>query len=445
MPRYGRPAGPRNVEGDNTVILTNARIIDPVENRVFEGALKIENGIISNVLDTCPTLDTPGAVDCGGKYLAPGIIDIGVKICEPGERHKESFASGGRAAAAGGVTTIVTRPDTDPVIDTPEILEFVHRRAVADSPVNVLPMACLTKGRAGAEMTELAFLRDAGAVAFTDADRPVRNPRVFLRALAYAASTGALVIGHSQDAELSRGAAATSGAFATKLGLPSVSPIAERLQIMRDMAMVEATGARFHVDQVSTASGVETISRARNRNLPVTAGTSIHHLTLNEFDIHDYRTFFKIKPPLRSESDRMATVEAVAGGTIDIISSMHTPQDEESKRLPFADAASGAVALQTFLPAAMGLIHAGHLTLPQLFRAISLNPADLLGLPVGRIAPGAPADLMVFDSDAPFILDRHTLKSKSKNTPFDLRQMQGKVLRTFVAGKEVYNRETDDG
>ena len=423
------------------MILANARIIDPEADRVFEGHVQIENGHIINILDRCPTLDTATDVDCGGKYLAPGIIDIGVKICEPGERHKESFASGGRAAAAGGITTIVTRPDTDPVIDTPETLEFVHRRAVADSPVNVLPMACLTKGRAGSEMTEIGFLMDAGAVAFTDADRPVGNPQVALRAFSYAAGLDALVIGHGQDATLSDGAAATSGPFATKLGLPSVSPIAERLQIMRDMVLVEATGVRFHVDQISTASGVETVTRAKNRSLPVTAGTSIHHLTLNEFDIDDYRTFFKIKPPLRSESDRLATIAALADGTIDIISSMHTPQDEESKRLPFAEAASGAVALETLLPAAMQLIHSEALSFPALFRALSLNPARLLGLRSGRMSVGAPADLILFDPDAPFVLDRANLLSKSKNTPYDLRRLQGKVLRTFVAGNPVFSLE----
>ena len=420
----------------NRFALTNVRLIDPEAGTDAPGWILVENGTIA----ATGTSGDPGfpATDGNGACLAPGIVDVGVKICEPGERHKESFASGGRAAAAGGVTTIVTRPDTNPVIDSPETLEFVHRRAAPDSPVRVLPMACLTKGREGREMTEIGFLRDAGAVAFTDADRPVADPKVLMRALTYARGLGTLVIGHSQDPQLSAGAAATSGPFATKLGLPAVSPLAERLQCVRDIAIVEALGARYHLDQVTTRTGIETLTRAKRRNVAVTAGTSIHHLTLNEFDIANYRTFFKVKPPLRAEPDRMATVEAVANGTIDIISSMHTPQDEESKRLPFEDAASGAVALETLLPAALRLWHSGHLTLPRLFAALALNPARLLGQPTGRLSKGAPADLVLFDPDTPFVLHRESLRSKSKNTPFDLARMQGRVLKTWVGGAEVY-------
>lgn len=420
-----------------TFALTNARLIDPENGTDKTGHLVITDGRIVEAIYG-PRPDVQDIMDCRGRCLAPGIVDIGVKICEPGERHKESFASGGRAAAAGGITTIVTRPDTDPPIDTPEILEFVHRRAVSDSPVRVLPTACLTKAREGREMAEIGFLKDAGAVAFSDADRPVADPKVLMRALTYAKGLDALVIGHSQDAQLSAGAAATSGPFATKLGLPAVSPIAERLQMMRDLAIVEAIPARFHIDQVTTAAGVETLTRAKNRNVNVTAGTSIHHLTLNEFDIGDYRTFYKVKPPLRTETDRLATVDALAEGLIDVISSMHTPQDEESKRLPFEEAASGAVALETLLPAALRLVHAGQVTLPRLFRALALNPARILGLPYGRLSKGAPADLVLFDPHTPFVLNRETLRSKSKNTPFDSARLQGKILGTWVGGKRVF-------
>ncbi|MEO0914292.1 MAG: dihydroorotase, partial [Pseudomonadota bacterium] len=370
--------------------------------------------------------------------LAPGVIDIGVKICEPGERHKESYRTAGLAAAAGGVTTMVTRPDTTPVTDTPEMLEFAHRRAREAAPVHILPMAALTKGRAGREMTEIGFLKDAGAVAFTDTDNPVRDTKVFLRALTYTKGLGALILAHPQEPILSQGAAMTSGPFATKLGLPAVSPQAERLGLERDLTLVEMTGCRYHADQITTAAALPALSRAKAQGLPVTAGTSIHHLTLNTFDVDDYRTFFKLKPPLRSEDDRMATVEALASGLIDIISSMHTPQDEESKRLPFEEAASGAVALETLLPAALRLVHAGHLTLPGLFRALALNPAKLLRLPTGRLRPGAPADLILFNPDTPFVLDRFKLKSKSKNTPFDAARLQGRVTRTYVSGEPVF-------
>ncbi len=416
-------------------ILSNALIVDPESGTLSPGGIALEAGKVVEIGDFS------GGIDCGGKILAPGIIDIGVKVCEPGERHKESFRTAGLAAAAGGITTMVTRPDTTPAMDSPEILEFHRRRAAEAAPVNVLPMAALTKGREGREMTEIGFLSDAGAVAFSDADRPVRDAKVLARAMTYAAGLNALIVAHPQEPVLSEGASMTSGAFASKLGLPGVSPMAERIQLERDLALVEMTGCRYHADQITCAAALDPLRRAKAAGLKVTAGTSIHHLTLNEFDVDDYRTFFKVKPPLRSEDDRLATVQALADGEIDIISSMHTPQDEESKRLPFEEAASGAVALETLLPAALQLVHAGHLGLPALFRALSLNPARLLGLEAGRIAIGAPADLILFDPDAPFTLDRANLRSKSKNTPYDLRQMQGRVLRTFVGGKQVFGPE----
>ncbi|MEK9977784.1 MAG: dihydroorotase [Paracoccaceae bacterium] len=425
----------------STVFLQNAHLIDPENGTVDQGNLLIKEGVIAarGAVVSAPGKET-SIIDCAGKYLAPGIIDIGVKVCEPGERHKESFKSAGLAAAAGGITTIVTRPDTVPAIDTPETLEFIRRRAMDASIVNVLPMAALTKRREGREMTEIGFLQDAGAVGFTDCDRVVRDVKVLTRALSYARSLGAWVMGHPQDPYLSEGAAVTSGKFATLRGLPGVSPLAERMGVDRDISLIEMTGASYHFDQITTARAVPALARAKSNGLNITAGTSIHHLTLNEFDVAEYRTFFKLKPPLRSEDDRLAIIDALKDGTIDIISSMHTPQDEESKRLPFEEAASGAVGLETLLPAALRLYHGGLLDLPSLFRAMSLNPAKRLGLPAGRLEVGAPADLVLFDPDAPFVLNRFGLLSKSKNTPFDEARMQGKVLRTFVNGNEVYQR-----
>ncbi len=353
-----------------TTLIKNARLIDPEAGTEETGDLLIKDGRIAALGDAgAPEGST--VVDARGACLAPGIVDIGVKVSEPGERHKESFASAGRAAAAGGVPTIVTRPDTDPAIDTPETLEFVERRAAADAPVHVLHMAALTKGRAGREMTEIGFLSDLGAVAFTDCDRVVTDTKVLSRALTYAAAMDALVIGHVQEPGLSAGASATSGKFASLRGIPAVTPMAERMGLDRDIALIEMTGVRYHVDVITTARALPALRRAKANGLDITAGTNIHHLTLNALDVGDYRTFFKIKPPLRDEDDRLAVVEAVAEGLIDVIGSFHTPQDEESKRLPFEEAASGAVGLETLLPAAMRLVHAGHLTLPQLFRAMA--------------------------------------------------------------------------
>ena len=417
----------------------NARLIDPVALTDAPGALLVAHGVIKEVFEGTGTPPKDAnVIDCAGMCLAPGIIDIGVKVSEPGERHKESFRSAGRAAAAGGVTTMVTRPDTLPAIDTPETLEFVERRAQEDAPVHVLPMAALTKGRDGHEMTEIGFLQDAGAVAFTDCDRVVSNTKVFSRALTYARSLGALVIGHIQEPILSEGAAVTSGKFASLRGLPGVSPMAERMGLDRDISLLEMTGARYHVDQITTARALPALERAKRNGLQITAGVGVHHLTLNELDVADYRTFFKLKPPLRSEEDRVAVVQAVAEGLIDIICSMHTPQDEESKRLPYEEAASGAVGLETFLPAALRLYHAEMIDLPHLFRAMSLNPAHLLGLSSGRLMADAPADLILFDPDAPFQLDRTTLLSKSKNTPFDGARLQGKVMGTWVDGNRIW-------
>ncbi|MGR3461730.1 MAG: dihydroorotase [Roseovarius sp.] len=421
-----------------TTLFTNARLIDPEAGTDGPGWLLIDGGVIAGRGCGEDRPQAEAVVDCGGQCLAPGIVDIGVKVCEPGERHKESYRSAGLSAAAGGVTTMATRPDTLPAIDSPEVLEFVERRANEAAPVNVLPMAALTKGREGREMVEIGFLMDAGAVAFTDCDHVVRDTKVLARALSYARSLGALVIGHPQDPGLSAGAAATSGKFASLRGLPAVSPMAERMGLDRDIALLEMTQARYHADQITTARALPALHRAKRNGLDITAGTSIHHLTLNELDVSDYRTFFKVKPPLRSEEDRQAVTEAVREGLIDIISSMHTPQDEEGKRQPFEAAASGAVALETLLPAALRLYHAEALDLPTLFRVLSLNPAKRLGLAAGRLVQGAPADLVLFDPGKPFILDRFALRSKSKNTPFDGARLQGRVSATYVAGCCVY-------
>jgi dihydroorotase len=421
-----------------TLFLLNARLIDP-EGYDGPGALRVEGGVIDDVVRGA--LPEPGdgqVVDCGGLPLAPGIVDMRVFIGEPGARHRESFRSAGAAAAAGGITTIVAQPDTAPPLDDPALVQFVLARARDVAPVRVHAMAALTKGLAGAEMTEQRFLLDAGALALTDCDHPVADARLMRALMTYARGLGALVVHHPQEPALSRGACATAGEFASRLGLPAVPAVAERIILERDLALAESTGVRYHADQVTTAGALAALRRAREDGLPVSAATSFHHLTLNEFDVSDYRTFFKLTPPLRAEADRDAVVEALAEGLIDIVVSSHLPQDEEAKRLPFEEAATGAVGLETFLPACLRLVHAGRLDLVTLFRRASRAPADLLGLPGGRLARGAPADLVLFDPGAPFILDREKLRSRSKNTPFDRARMQGRVLGTWVGGRLVY-------
>ena len=428
-----------------TLILANARLIDPETGRDAPGALRLAGGVIDGVAweETPAAPEGATVIDCGGHVLAPGVVDLGVGVGEPGARHRESFRSAGRAAAAGGVTTMVVRPDTDPPIDDPALLEFVRRRAAEAAPVRVAALGALTKGLEGREMAELGLLGDAGAVGFSDADRPVADSRVFRRCLDYARGLGGLVIHHPQEPTLTAGTCATESELSGRLGLPAAPAAAERILLERDLGLVGLTGARYHADQLSTADALAALRRAKEAGLPVTAGASIHHVTLNEIDLGDYRTFFKLDPPLRAEADRAAMAEALAEGLIDVLCSGHLPQDEESKRLPFEAAAPGAAGLETILPAALRLWHGDVADLPTLFRALSLNPARLLGLDGGRLAPGAPADLVLVDCDAPWLLDRFALRSKSKNTPFDRTRMTGRVLRTWVGGETVYDRAAE--
>ncbi|MGM0585400.1 MAG: dihydroorotase [Pseudomonadota bacterium] len=422
------------------ILLRDARLVDPEAGTETRGDLLVEDGRIAAAGRVAAPAGAE-VVECGGRVLAPGIVDMKVYVGEPGARHRESYRTAGEAAAAGGVTTIVAQPDTDPALDDPAMIGFVRRRAAEVCPVNVHVMGALTRGCAGEAMAEMGFLHDAGAIAFTDGDRPVETPAVFRRCLAYARSLGALVVHHPQEPTFSRAGCATESFFASKLGLPGVPAIAERMMLERDLALVELTGARYHADQLSTPGAVAALERARAAGLAVSAGVSVHHLTLNELDIDAWRTFFKLDPPLRGEDDRAAMVEAVAEGRIDVITSAHLPQDEELKRLPYEQAAPGAVGLETLLPAALQLVHAGALDLPTLFRRLSLTPARLLGLEGGRLAVGAPADLVLFDPDAPWVLDRADLRSRSRNTPFDLRRMTGRVLGAWVAGRRVFARE----
>lgn len=421
-----------------------ARLVDPATGYDGPGALRVVDGAIADVVrGPSPAAGEGEVVDCSGLVLAPGIVDMRVFTGEPGAEHRESFRSAGEAAAAGGVTTIVVQPDTAPPLDEPALVQFVLARARARSPVRVHAMAALTRGLAGREMTEQHFLSAAGAIAFTDADHPLADARLMRAAMAYATAQDALIVHHPQEPALARGACATAGEFASRLGLPAVSAVAERIMLERDLALAADTGARYHADMISTAAAVAALVRARDEDARVSAGVSIHHLTLNEFDIADYRSFFRFDPPLRAEADREAVVAALADGAIDVIVSSHMPWDEEAKRRPFEEAAVGAVGLETFLPACLRLVHTGALTMVRLFEAAALSPARLLGLDAGRLVRGAPADLVLFDPAAPFELDRHALRSKSKNTPFDRQRLEGRVLGTWVGGRRVFGGGAD--
>jgi len=425
MKRIGSQPGDR-------ITLINARLIDPATGRDESGGLTIAEGKIA---DLGPHLNTEASeahevIDCGGHIVCPGLIDMWVFSGEPGFEHRETLETASYAAAAGGVTTIICTPETNPVIDDVALVDFVERRARDTAIVHVHPMAAATRGLEGKEMTEIGLLKEAGAVAFTNGTSSIANARVMRRMLAYARDFDALTVHNTEEPELANSGVMNEGEVSSRLGLPGISKSAEVIMLERDIELVALTGGRYHAAQLSTAAALDPIKSAKARDLPVTCGISINHLTLNENDIGSYRTFLKMRPPLRPEEDRIAMVAALAAGDIDVIVSCHNPKDADVKRRPFAEAEDGAIGLETLLPAALRLYHAGHIELCVLLRALTINPANLLNLPGGKLQTGAPADLIVVDLDTPWVVDPDQLQSKSKNTPFDESQFQGRVLRT---------------
>jgi dihydroorotase len=423
------------------ILLANARIVDPSRDFDIAGDLLIADGVIREAKKGIGAAGVPegtDVIDCRGKVVAPGLIDMRAFIGEPGAGYRETFASASQAAAAGGVTTIICQPNTSPVIDDPATVDFVLRRARDTGIVHVHPMAALTKGLEGKEMTEIGLLKAAGAVAFTDGDKSVTNAQVMRRALKYASDFDALIVHHTEDPDLIGDGVMNEGEFGARLGLLGIPNAAETVMLERDIRLVALSGGRYHAASVTCGESLDVLRRAKDSGLDVTASASINHLVLNETDIGPYRTFLKLSPPLRAEDDRKAIVEALASGLIDIVMSDHNPQDVEVKRLPFAEAAPGAIGLETMLVAGLRLVHAGELNLVTLLRAMSTRPAELLGLAGGTLKNGAPADVIVVDLDMPWVLDPVELKSKCKNTPFDEARMTGRVVRTIVAGRTVY-------
>jgi len=423
------------------ILLANARLIDPSRDLDGPGDVLIADGTIRDARRGIGAAGVPEGTDiinCAGKVVAPGLIDMRAFVGEPGAGHRETFASASLAAAAGGITTIVCQPDTSPVIDNSATVDFILRRARDTAIVNIHPMAALTKGMKGEEMTEIGLLKAAGAVAFTDGDRSVMNALVMRRALTYARDFDALIVHHTEDPNLVGEGVMNEGEFASRLGLFGIPTASEAVVLERDMRLVALTGGRYHAASLTCIESLGILKRAREDGLQVTASASINHLTLNENDIGPYRTFLKLSPPLRTENDRLALVAAVASGQIEVIMSDHNPQDVEVKRLPFAEAAAGAIGLETMLSAGLRLVHSGDIELKTLIRAMSTRPAELLGLPGGSLRPGSPADVIVIDLDTPWVLDPADLKSQCKNTPFDEARFTGRVARTIVGGRTVY-------
>ena len=422
--------------------ILNARLLDPASSLDAKGGLLVVDGHVAAVGPQVGAADLPeGAeiVDAGGHCLAPGLIDIRTQLREPGEEHKETIASAARAAAAGGVTTMVCLPNTDPVIDDVAGVEFIARRARETRLAKVYCYGALTKHLAGKDLVEMGLLAESGALAFTDGLTTVADARVMRRALSYASGFNLLVIQHPEEPRLAEGGAMTAGEMATRLGLTGIPSAAEVMMIERDLHLVAMTGARYHVAHVSTAAAVEAIRQAKARGLKVSCDTAPQYFALNETAVGDYRTFAKLSPPLRSEDDRKAIAAAVADGTIDCVASDHAPHDQDSKRVPFAQAAAGVIGLETLLPVSLELHHKGEIGLLELLRRMTQAPAELLGLRQGRLEVGAPADLVLFELDRAWKVDVDRLRSKSKNSAFDERPVQGMVLRTIVDGRTVFD------
>jgi dihydroorotase len=423
------------------LIIRGARLLDPASGRDETGDLAVEDGRITAVgghLRDCAAGAETLAAE--GLCLAPGLVDMRVQLREPGAEHTESIESGGQAAAAGGVTTMVALPNTDPPVDDVSVVEFLARRAREVRLAKIHTYAAATKRLLGRQLTEMGLLAGNGALGFTDGTKAIADALVMRRVLSYARSFDLLVLQHPEEPSLAAAGEVNEGEIATRLGLPAITPAAEIIMIERDLRLVEITGTRYHAAHLSTAAAVEAIRRAKAQGLPVTCDTAPPYFVLNETAIGDYRTFAKLSPPLRSEWDRRAVVGGLADGTIDAIASDHAPWDQDSKRLPFSSAAYGIVGLETLLPLSLELYHNRHIGLLDLIARLSWNPARILRLPVGRLAPGAPADLVLFDPDLCWRLCTDEFRSKSKNAPFDGRPVQGRVRRTIVDGRTIFQR-----
>jgi dihydroorotase len=423
-------------------VLQNARIVDPSRNLDEVGTIIIRDGRIEAAGKDALNQGVPEGAsvrDCSNLVAVPGLIDARVFTGEPGGEHRETIESAGKAAAAGGITSFIMMPDTEPVIDDIALVEFVRKNARDASPVHIYPAAALTKGLTGDEMTEIGLLKEAGAVAFTNGREPMHNAQVLRRALTYAREFGAVIALETREKYLGAEGVMHEGLLASWLGLPGIPREAEIIPLERDLRIASLTQGRYHAAQISVPGSVEAIGAAKARGARVTSGISINNLALNENDIGEYRTFFKLYPPLRSEDDRIAMIEALGRGEIDVIVSSHDPQDVDTKRLPFGEAANGAVGLETMLAAALRLHHNGSVSLMRLIDAMSTKPAEIFGLPGGTLKPGAPADIALIDLDEPWICIKDQLVSRSKNTPFENARFSGRAIETFVAGKSVYS------
>ena len=420
----------------------NAKILDPEKNKEFIGDIIVEKDKIIDIGPNVYKKDKPKSYtnvhDCKNLFISPGLLDMRVSLREPGSEHKESIKSGCKAAFAGGITTVVCLPNTDPVIDNVSVAEYIQNRAKEVSKINLYTYGSLTKNFDGKNLCEMGLLSKAGVIGFTDATKSIENSAVLKRALEYSKAFGSLIIQFPEDKNLANDGVMNEGEISTRLGLAGIPSIAEVITIERDLRLVEATGAKYHVSCVSTAESVEVIRNAKKKGLKFTCDTSPQYFTLNEMAIEDYRTFAKISPPLRSEKDRVAIVNGLKDGTIDAIQSDHSPQDEDNKRLPFNHAEKGIIGLETLLPLSLELFHNKTLSLIDVIKKLTKNPASILNLNHGTLKKGAKADILIFDPNKPFVIDVKKFRSTSKNSPFNKKPSQGKVIKTICNGEVSY-------
>ena len=420
----------------------NANIIDPYNSINEVGGLIIsEEGKIEAVgkkvnLNNLPSREKP--TDLKGKHIFPGLVDMRVFVGEPGYEYKENFRTLSNAALSGGVTSVVTMPNTDPIIDNVSIVDFLKRRGRDKSKINIFPTASLTKGTEGTNMTEFGLLQSKGIIAFTDGIRTIQNTRVMSRIMNSAKDLGSLIMQHAEDQELAENGMINDGIISTKLGLQGIPEIAELIIIERDLTLLEEYNCRYHISQISSGKAVEII-KDRKDKVRFSCGVSINNLSLNENDIGDFRTFLKLSPPLRTEDDRLSLVQGLNDGTIDVIVSDHKPEDEEQKRLTFAQAATGATGIETLLSLSLELYHNGSVKLERIIAALTSNPAKILKINKGNLSVGNDADFCIVDINKPWIVKQENLVSKSKNTSIENKRLQGKVTNTYVKGQELYN------
>ena len=422
----------------------NANIIDPYNSLNETGGLIIdENGKIEGVGKKVNTNNIPSrekVIDLKGKHIFPGLVDMRVFVGEPGFEYKENFRTLSEAALSGGVTSVVTMPNTNPVIDNVSIVDFLRRRGRDKSKINIFPTAALTVNTEGENMTEFGLLQGKGIIGFTDGIKTIQNPRIMNRIMNSASDLNSLIIQHAEDAELSKDGMINDGIIATKLGLQGIPISAELLILERDLTLLEYNNCRYHISQISSASSVEII-RERKKKVNFSCGVSINNLSLNENDIGDFKTFLKLSPPLRTEDDRNALVQGLVDETIDVIVSDHKPEDEENKRLTFAQAETGASGIETLLPLSLELYHNGSVNLETIIKALTSSPAKILKINKGNLSIGNDADFCIVDINKPWVVRKEKLISKSKNTPIEDKKLQGKVMNTFVNGEELFKAE----